>query len=553
MAPGAVNVSSRALSNRNSWDYTSFVVSLNASAPFSLAEGRNFIAAESHAATWTTENFFDLRVSAVMESATCSGTLILQEVCDGLDNNNDGKIDIDPLTDQPLTRQCRNPCGVGIETCVDGAYTNCTAPVHGPETCNGIDDNCDGLVDNSAAPSAAQLDCADGSVCFKGQCLPAGNLTVPVPVVARGAGGWLYYEKGFLPQTYPDWGTASLPLRLLKEGTAPFGLNAANVTTNLTQLSGADVAYFFLKNFTLTDADVNATWSYAVSVRRDDGAVVLMNGIEFWRSNMPTGDVTASTNALGTWGADKTSYFSSPALRAWAPALKSGTNWVAVQLHQGKWSNGDAAFDLDLTRFATQPCSALPGAPDTCVRVPPSDTTLLTAGSNWTYNDASMPVPPVDTWFLPSFDDSAWKQGAAPIGTGVSWMKSPLVIGSAVNSTRLAHYFRRTFTVSDASCHVAVTVSINVADGAIVYINGVEAYRHQMQPAWWGPVNANTTASGGASWRFVPISLSGGWLKAGQNLIAVEVHQYRGTYTYVQLDAQITGKREAINCDPGPL
>ncbi|GJP83686.1 hypothetical protein CLOP_g13813 [Closterium sp. NIES-67] len=141
--------------------------------------------------------------------------LILQEVCDGLDNNNDGKVDIDPLTDLPLTRPCRNPCGAGVETCIEGAFQNCTAPVHGPEVCNGVDDNCDGLVDNSPSLSAPQLDCANGSVCFKGQCLPVGPLTVPLTTIAKGASGWLYYDKGYLPQSYPTWSTnTNVPARL---------------------------------------------------------------------------------------------------------------------------------------------------------------------------------------------------------------------------------------------------------------------------------------------------------------------------------------------------
>ncbi|CAI5972480.1 unnamed protein product [Closterium sp. NIES-65] len=668
MAPGAVNVSSRALSNQNVWDYTSFFIPLNATAPFSLAEGTNHIAAESHAAIWTTENFFDLKLSAQMDSATCSGVLILQEVCDGLDNNNDGKVDIDPLTDRLLTRPCRNPCGAGIETCIDGAFQNCTAPVHGPEVCNGVDDNCDGLIDNSPSPTAARLDCADGSLCFKGQCLPYGPLTAPVTVINKSAAGWLYYDKGYLPQSYPTWSTNSstvvtpptsssggalapkpsrpahiflslprflpfpsaphsnVPAHLLKEGAAPFGFNSTSPTatnlslaahqwclclllplkshspslplslaplcpsplrpsatlpcaplplslaplcpsplrpsapqqerasasregrdspegaapfgynsasptaTNLSQLTSGDSAYFFLKSFALTEEEANNTWSYSASVQRDDGAVLLMNGAEFFRSNMPAGPITsASFAATGTWGADKTTFFNSTPFRSIAQFLQPGTNWVGVQLHQSRWSS-DALFDLELTRHAMRPCSALEGSPAACVRTPPADTLLLAQGSTWAYNDASLPPPNPDTWFLPSFDDSAWLKGPAPrapssgqqqgghqphsqqhhqrltsgtllpprlhchrcylatchvtlilsppplpfphhpgpapLAAGNNRAGTNLTLNSTTSGSRVAHYFRRAFTVTDAACHVALTVSFNIADGA---------------------------------------------------------------------------------------
>ncbi|GJP57556.1 hypothetical protein CLOP_g17740 [Closterium sp. NIES-67] len=559
MAPGPVNVSSRALSNQNVWDFASFFIPLNATAPFSLAEGTNYIAAESHAAIWTTENFFDLKLSAQMDSATCSGVLILQEVCDGLDNNNDGKVDIDPLTDLPLTRPCRNPCGAGVETCIEGAFQNCTAPVHGPEVCNGVDDNCDGLVDNSPSLSAPQLDCANGSVCFKGQCLPVGPLTVPLTTIAKGASGWLYYDKGYLPQSYPTWSTnTNVPARLLKEGAAPFGFNTASAAaTNLSQLASGDSAYFFLKSFPLTEEDVNNTWSYSASIQRDDGALLLMNGAEFFRTNMPAGPITASSfAAAGTWGPEKTTFYNSTAFRSLAQFLQPGTNWLAVQLHQSRWSS-DAVMDLELTRHAMQPCSALPGSPPACVRTPPADTLLLAQGSSWAYNDASLPAPPPDSWYLPSFDDSAWLKGATPIAAGNSRAATNLTLGSGLSAPstppRVAYYFRRTFAVSDAACNVALTVSLNIADGAVVYLNGVEAYRFQMQPAWWGPITPTTTATGGYVWRWVPSVLSGGWVQQGANVIAVEVHQQKSTNTLVTFDVQLTSKREAIACTPSPL
>ena len=68
------------------------------------------------------------------------------ESCDGKDNDFDGATDEDE-DGHPLTRACDNLCGAGVETCNSGHYTGCTAPTPVTETCNGQDDDCDGLVD----------------------------------------------------------------------------------------------------------------------------------------------------------------------------------------------------------------------------------------------------------------------------------------------------------------------------------------------------------------------------------------------------------------------
>lgn len=65
-----------------------------------------------------------------------------QEVCDGRDN------DCDELVDESLFEECSSICGAGRSTCSKGVWSACNAPLPVPETCNAKDDDCDGIVDN---------------------------------------------------------------------------------------------------------------------------------------------------------------------------------------------------------------------------------------------------------------------------------------------------------------------------------------------------------------------------------------------------------------------
>lgn len=50
--------------------------------------------------------------------------------------------------EEGATRACETDCGSGEETCRAGAWVGCTAPAPEPETCDGVDQDCNGLVDD---------------------------------------------------------------------------------------------------------------------------------------------------------------------------------------------------------------------------------------------------------------------------------------------------------------------------------------------------------------------------------------------------------------------
>jgi MYXO-CTERM domain-containing protein len=80
------------------------------------------------------------------------------ETCDGVDNDCDGQ------SDEGLTQACQTACGVGTAVCTNGAFGSCTAPQPSAEICDGLDNDCDGTPDNASGI------CSDGKICVNGAC-----------------------------------------------------------------------------------------------------------------------------------------------------------------------------------------------------------------------------------------------------------------------------------------------------------------------------------------------------------------------------------------------
>jgi hypothetical protein len=127
------------------------------------------------------------------------------------------------------------------------------------------------------------------------------------------------------------------------------------------------------------------------------------------------------------------------------------------------------------------------------------------------------------SWRQEGFDDRGWRSGLGEFGYGDGGERTRISYGSNPNDKHITTYFRTTFTATAVPTDAAVYMRVD--DGAVVYINGIEAVRDNMPS---GTVDHETLAAlrdGGAesSSRYSPIDPT--LVRAGTNTLAVEVHQ----------------------------
>lgn len=86
-------------------------------------------------------------------------------------------------------------------------------------------------------------------------------------------------------------------------------------------------------------------------VMRDDGVLVYLNGTEIFRNNLPAGAVSYTTLALvNISGADESAFYLTNVLSS---LLVTGTNVLAVEMHQFVGTSADISFDLSLIDSTT--------------------------------------------------------------------------------------------------------------------------------------------------------------------------------------------------------
>jgi hypothetical protein len=147
--------------------------------------------------------------------------------------------------------------------------------------------------------------------------------------------------------------------------------------------------------------------------------------------------------------------------------------------------------------------------------------TYIPVGSTWKYLDNG--TNQGTAWRAIGFNDSTWKSGDAELGYGDGDEKTVVGYGSDASNKFITTYFRKTFTVADASKISTAMLRILRDDGAVVYLNGTEIFRTNMDP---GTVGYRTPADVAIEdSTFYPSSINPSLFVTGTNVIAVEVHQ----------------------------
>ena len=157
---------------------------------------------------------------------------------------------------------------------------------------------------------------------------------------------WKYLDNGTNQGT--AWRAVAFVDGAWASGAAQLGYGDGDEATVVSFGPNSSTKYittYFRRAFTV--ADPSAFAALSLRLLRDDGAVVYLNGVEVFRSNMPTGTVSSSTlasSALG--GADETTFVTASVPIS---ALVAGTNVVAVEVHQANATSSDVSFDLELS------------------------------------------------------------------------------------------------------------------------------------------------------------------------------------------------------------
>jgi hypothetical protein len=352
----------------------------------------------------------------------------------------------------------------------------------------------------------------------------------PVSLLSRRA-PWRYLDTGTDPGslwTRPDFNDSSWPL-----GPAELGFGDGDEATVINSSSSRITTYF---RTTFLATNLSNTAVVTARLLRDDGAVVWLNGIEVWRSNMPEigaiGSASPASTTVG--GIDERLWHT----RSFSPWALRPTNSVAVEVHQPNSTSSDLSFNFELDAHSSAPLVLVP------------------AGSVWRYRDSGV-APPAD-WTLPGFNDSTWSPGVAQLGYGDGDEAITLNFGIDPTNKHVATWFRHAFVLDGASGVSALRLRLLRDDGAAVYLNGTEIFRNNMPAGTIMPDTlASTAITGGDENAVLQAALDETPLLTGTNIIAVELHQATRDSTDLSFDLELSAiaippKAPALTIDRMP-
>jgi hypothetical protein len=191
---------------------------------------------------------------------------------------------------------------------------------------------------------------------------------------------------------------------------------------------------------------------------------------------------------------------------------------------------------------------------------PTGPQTLVARGAAWRYFDGgSEPAAAGQlTWRDPDFPDNSWLQGPAILGFAGSATANPVATQTRrfVNGVSAPQvtttYLRHSFTLDSTEGISGLLIEILRDDGAVVYLNGVEILRENMNP---GPTTYSTYSAGvvgspDQNTYFTRTIDAAHLLRAGANTVAVEVHQCNESSSDLYFDFALTVPADQARSSP---
>lgn len=151
---------------------------------------------------------------------------------------------------------------------------------------------------------------------------------------------------------------------------------------------------------------------------------------------------------------------------------------------------------------------------------------IVKLNDTWKYYDKG--EAPAN-WRTTGFNDSSWSSGTAPLGYGMTGVKTKVSYGSDAENKYPTTYFRKTIKLSSTPTRSDVfLLNYQVDDGFVVYVNGQEAGRYNMPS---GNITFNSYSSSYAESTPLTgtLNISSSLFKSGDNVIAVEIHNNKAS------------------------
>jgi uncharacterized repeat protein (TIGR01451 family) len=153
---------------------------------------------------------------------------------------------------------------------------------------------------------------------------------------------WKYLDNDTRPA---NWQTSGFNDAAWASGPGQFGFGESDEATIVNYGPNVNSKYpstYFRKSINIPNPALYSSFTF--NVIYDDGFVLYLNGTEINRTNMPTGTITHTTWASSA--KESVTSFSIP-----ASSFLTGTNVLAIEMHQNVGTSSDLSFDMNLTGY----------------------------------------------------------------------------------------------------------------------------------------------------------------------------------------------------------